>query len=167
MITKNNIIWLSEQQKKLDAYIVENHQLKVNKEMLRKKIIAFLVELGEYANEERSFKYWSKKPSSDLAMQLDEYIDGLHFILSIGNQINVDFNNFAMINFKTTTNLDCYFEIISLLAKFSKEFDLVIYQELLSCYLNIAKIKNYSEEELLNAYKIKNKINFERQNNNY
>ncbi|MBY7704613.1 dUTP diphosphatase [Vibrio harveyi] len=32
-------------------------QFIVDDEILNKKIIAFLVELGEYANEERAFKY--------------------------------------------------------------------------------------------------------------
>jgi dimeric dUTPase (all-alpha-NTP-PPase superfamily) len=45
-------------------------------------ITAFLVELGELANEIKFFKYWSKK-ANPTERVLEEYIDGLHFALQI------------------------------------------------------------------------------------
>lgn len=164
---KKIIIWLSEQQKQLDQFIMDKHQLTSTNEILKKKIIAFLVELGEYANEERSFKYWSTKAESNLPIQLDEYIDGLHFIISIGNQIGFDFKEFEQTTYGFTSNIEAYLGIVVVLAEFIVEFDLEIYEDLLSAYLEIGEIKHYSTEQIVEAYKIKNKVNFERQNNNY
>lgn len=69
-------------QRALNERIVKEHSLK-NEELYNKRLLAFLVELGELANETRSFKYWStKRPSPDDVI-LEEYVDGLHFVLSI------------------------------------------------------------------------------------
>ncbi|WP_026389115.1 dUTP diphosphatase [[Acholeplasma] multilocale] len=167
MITKQTIIWLSEKQRILDNYIAENKGLEIDDEILNKKIVAFLVETGEYANEERSFKFWSNKKEAELDVQLDEYIDGIHFLISIGLQINYDFDNFSQSDFGLTTNVDAYLTLVNLLSDFIKDRDFDSYEDLLNIYLNISDIKAYSETEIIEAYKIKNKINFERQDNNY
>ncbi|MDA6141611.1 dUTPase, partial [Escherichia coli] len=65
-----------------------------------KRLLAFIVELGECAQEHRGFKYWSKdqQPRTKAvrvpAMMeedkeyynplLEEYVDGLHFVLELG-----------------------------------------------------------------------------------
>ena len=78
-----------ELQDKLDEVIVGNTPLKGikhNDEMLlNDRILALFVEVGEFANASRCFKYWSIKPSEDKERLLDEYADILHFFLSIGN----------------------------------------------------------------------------------
>ncbi len=66
------------------------------------------MELGELANEQRSWKFWSNKRSPRLITNrgtadvfgapvieeynplLEEYVDCLHFILSIGLELNLD-----------------------------------------------------------------------------
>ena len=45
------------------------------------------MEFGEFANATRCFKYWSNKPSEAQDIVLDEYVDGLHFFLSLGIDI--------------------------------------------------------------------------------
>lgn len=55
-------------------------------------MLALLVEIGELANETRCFKYWSNKPASEREVILEEYVDGLHFILSIGIDLGIDKN---------------------------------------------------------------------------
>ena len=47
-------------------------------------MLALLVEIGELANETRSFKFWSVKPASEKKIILEEFVDGIHFILSLG-----------------------------------------------------------------------------------
>ena len=81
-----------EMQAKLDNYIIENNYDKRNetseapKVLLTDTILACMVELGEYANETRCFKHWSKKEASEKEVRLEEYVDVLHFIFSIANQ---------------------------------------------------------------------------------
>jgi len=167
MLTIDTIKWLSEKQKTLDSYIIEKKQLVINQEMLDKKIVAFLVELGEYANEERVFKYWSNKKEAELNIQLDEYIDCIHFLISIGNQIGFDFSKFESKQLNFENNIKAYFDIIDKLNNFTKTKNSQNYNELLNSFLNISDVKKYSEQQIIDAYKIKNQINFDRQNNNY
>ena len=75
-------------QAELDQRIAENHH--VSYETTReRRILALLVEIGEFANATRCFKYWSNKPSEAQDIVLDEYVDGLHFFLSLGIDIKV------------------------------------------------------------------------------
>lgn len=50
-------------------------------------LIAFRVELGEFLNEARFFKVWSKDRAPRFEA-LEEFVDGLHFLLQIGLQKN-------------------------------------------------------------------------------
>ena len=74
---------LFTKQQELDKYIAENHDLK-HKDVFEEKFLALLVELGELANETRCFKFWSKKAPSEKQIILEEYVDNIHFLLSIG-----------------------------------------------------------------------------------
>ena len=77
---------LYQKQAELDQRIAENHH--VSYETTReRRILALLVEIGEFANATRCFKYWSNKPSETQDIVLDEYVDGLHFFLSLGIDI--------------------------------------------------------------------------------
>src|SRR5690606_14512445 len=71
----------------LDTRIVQERGLNED-ELLFKKIDAFRVELHELENETKHFKYWSSK-QPDRAKMLEEYVDGLHFILSIGLDLHI------------------------------------------------------------------------------
>src|SRR5690606_21703075 len=99
-----NLSKLFEMQAKLDAHIEREHPRKENEDRLVKKILALQVKLGELANEWQGFKFWSndqeprtKTYKSKLSPGgefyrgiyeanplLEEYVDCLHFILSIG-----------------------------------------------------------------------------------
>lgn len=70
-------------QGELDQLIHANHATDYQK-TLEKRQLAFLVELGELANATRSFKFWSTKGPEPRARLLDEFADGLHFLLSLG-----------------------------------------------------------------------------------
>ncbi|WP_236620395.1 dUTP diphosphatase, partial [Geobacillus thermodenitrificans] len=98
-----------EMQRQLDAHIEKEHPRQEDEDRLSKKILALQVELGELANEARFFKYWSndQKPRTRIEVVtgqkmvdgviepiveyknplLEEYVDGLHFLLSIGLEI--------------------------------------------------------------------------------
>ena len=80
---------LFELQRKLDQRIIVNHNLQEDF-LLKKKILALQVEIGELANETRCFKYWSKKGPSEKSIILEEYVDCIHFILSIGIEKNYE-----------------------------------------------------------------------------
>ncbi|MBM7869320.1 dimeric dUTPase (all-alpha-NTP-PPase superfamily) [Clostridium pascui] len=79
---------LYELQNELDKYILEkkNKQL-MPKQLLTDTLLALQVEVSELANETRCFKHWSNKGPSSKDVILEEYVDILHFFLSVGNQL--------------------------------------------------------------------------------
>ena len=79
---------LFELQSDLDKYIVEKSIGCVDHndmDFLNDRILALFTEVAEFANASRCFKYWSKKSPESKERLLDEYVDILHFYLSIGN----------------------------------------------------------------------------------
>jgi dimeric dUTPase (all-alpha-NTP-PPase superfamily) len=112
-----NLQKLFELQCQLDAHIEQEHPRQPGEDRLAKKILALQVELGELANCWRGFKYWSyNQEPHTLAYDecpcgtdygscdeygcedgllaynplLEEFADGFHFLLSIGNDINMN-----------------------------------------------------------------------------
>src|SRR5690625_5804429 len=83
-----NLTKMFKIQKELDERIVKEKDLK-GVDLLDKKILSLQVELGELANElPEVFKFWSNK-KNNYKKALEEYCDCLHFILSIGNEIDI------------------------------------------------------------------------------
>lgn len=85
---------LLEMQRKLDTEILINFIRSTpgaefgswkQSDFLTERILALQVEVSEFANATRCFKYWSKKEADPKERLLDEYADILHFLLSIGN----------------------------------------------------------------------------------
>lgn len=68
--------------KAYESDIVMDHN---SETFISERILALFTEVGEFANATRCFKYWSKKPQESKERLLDEYVDILHFYLSIGN----------------------------------------------------------------------------------
>lgn len=166
-MTNKTLLYISECQVKLDSYIGKAKKIDQNDEfIINKKIVAFFVELGEFINEEKSFKYWSLKPASAKRIILEEYIDGIHFLISLGNNIDYDFKKHKVV-LEEQNIIHNYLELISNLSDFIKNRDYTNYQILLNSFLSISKNLNFSEEEILESYNIKNKENFARQNNGY
>lgn len=99
-----------EMQKELDAKIIREKGLE-GQDLLPNTVLALQVEIAELANEWRGFKHWSNdreprtaafslvKPSEMATQQedgtwvrnalLEEYVDCLHFFLSIARQLEL------------------------------------------------------------------------------
>lgn len=154
-------------QEELDSRIRMEHDLE-NVNLVDKKILSFLVELGELANETRCFKYWSKKSASKRSIILEEYVDGFHFLVSIGIELN--FNSILEANIVSSTNDDLteafnltYEKIIDL--KNNKTYD--YYLSLFSTFLSLGESLGFSRTEVFEAYKQKNEKNHKRQDSGY
>ena len=72
-------------QKKLDERIVKEKGLE-GEDLVANTYVALDVELGEMANEARWFKHWSNDQEPRKESLLEEYVDALHFFLSIAIQ---------------------------------------------------------------------------------
>lgn len=199
-----NLQKLFNMQRELDSRIVKEHGLE-GQDLLPQKILALQVELGECANEWRGFKFWSSrqtptepkynwKPNEDGSNLewkieygyeshplLEEYIDCLHFILSIGLDIGYEYEDAIYLNdcnvsvyhrcaregvthqfndVFTTINHPAFYDNI-------KESNYELYEEVFLYFLVLGKTLGFSTETIEEAYMNKNKVNHERQDTNY
>lgn len=194
-----NLQRLFELQRQLDERIVKEHRLE-GQDLLPKKILALQVELGELANCWRGFKFWSKDqepryekveikvhgydgpgPDTRASIEqyqtyplLEEYVDCLHFILSIGNELNVnmleleeeqyfteedEIETFIVINNYVT---DLYFQ------KTRGCYREVDYQAVFWGLIGLGeRFLGFTWEQIEQAYLEKNEVNHARQENGY
>lgn len=187
-----NLTKLFQIQKELDRAIIEKKGLQ-GKDLLPERILALQVELGECANEWRGFKFWSKDQKARTKVfenvnlkcveknpLLEEYVDCLHFVLSIGNAL--------MEKFQFQINYELPLKILHSIPKqqFLTVFSRVslidgmyfaegndskahtnAYQGLVKEFFGLGTSLEFSWEEIEQAYLEKNKINHERQANGY
>jgi dimeric dUTPase (all-alpha-NTP-PPase superfamily) len=184
---------LFQMQKELDEHIMTEHPEMRGQNNLDWKILALQVELGECANEWRGFKKWSndqeprtkvviKEPQGQCAdvikyPLLEEYVDCLHFILSIGLElklqelkINPLENEFTSVleafqhSFNWTVNLN----YVLFDEPFSTEYRIErTYFNLISVFVTLGELLGFTWEQVEEAYFSKNAVNHSRQDGGY
>lgn len=153
-------------QQELDADIHKRHNTSYQKTM-RERTMAFLVELGEFANEIRCFKFWSLKGPSSKDVILEEYSDGVHFVLSLGLAIGYDINtDFKPVSSDKSLTED-FLDVYSKACEFKNNVSFTSYKALFESFLGLSVKLGYSENDIKNAYLKKNEVNHKRQENNY
>ena len=152
-------------QAKLDETIAKNHH--VSYETTRSpRTLALLVEIGEFANTTRSFKYWSNKGMEEKDVVLDEYADGLHFFLSLGIDIKTKKEVYEIS--KPVNNLTDQFHLVyRLICNFKDEASDDNYIKAFNEFLNILPLIGYTWKDLEEAYYKKLGTNYHRQETNY
>ena len=156
---------LFKAQAKLDATIAENHGISYETTRPR-RIMAAYVEIGELANATRCFKYWSNKGPEEDDIVLDEFADGLHFLLSLGIDRGYE-----------TDTIEVEDDDLSLTDSLIKSYDLAVqynshqtrenYVSLFANYLRALYKIGYSWKEAKEAYYTKLAENHHRQETNY
>lgn len=160
-----NIQQLFDIQKELDKRIMENHNLQ-GKDLVPAKILALEVELGELANETRCFKFWSVKASSPKPVVLEEYVDCLHFILSIGLERGFDEREFVIKDHQRNL-VEQFQEVFERSSIFHRSLSQEDYIQLFDSFLTLGKKLGFIWQEVEEAYLMKNKINHQRQDEGY
>lgn len=181
-----NLAKLFETQKVLRDRIAYNES-----DRFDKLILALLVEIGECANEWRGFKFWSKRqfPTNEEVHSVDnqgnvyyrntlleEYVDGLHFVLEVGLEIAdeiqfdvsdyfTDIKNEINGNQQKTKNVVEQFNYIFYLTT-TAGYDFC-FEYLFAAYFHLGEMLGFSWDQIEQAYYSKNQINHERQNNGY
>ncbi len=160
-----NLKELYNLQAELDKDIAIKHE--VNYETTHKKrLLALIIEIGELANETRCFKYWSNKPSSPKEVVIEEYADGLHFLLSLGIPLNTKKFDYELLDEEAELT-DLFHKMYHKSTLLVDHYDLEHYIDAMQTYLNIAKKLSFSEEDIISSYKAKLHINYVRQESNY
>jgi dimeric dUTPase (all-alpha-NTP-PPase superfamily) len=184
-----NLSKLFDMQRVLDERIVKEKGLK-GKDLLPMKILALQVELGELANEWRRFKFWSNdqepkriafkaqkkdgKPSAAIRYDplLEEYVDCLHFILSIGLECGYEdsipalkrnFFNYCCEDI--TTQFNKTMNVVGNFGTFEKTE--ANYMRIVMMFSGLGKMLGFTSEQIETAYLEKNKVNHKRQENGY
>jgi dimeric dUTPase (all-alpha-NTP-PPase superfamily) len=158
---------LFEMQNGLDKHIAEKHQLQTEN-LISRKVLALLVELGELANETRCFKFWSVKGASPKETILEEFVDGVHFILSLGLDCGLEhevrLEEPVMLEEDVTAQFLTLYRAVQL---FSDKQTIDSYRQMLESYFVLGKMLGFSAEEIKEAYISKNEVNYKRQKEGY
>jgi dimeric dUTPase (all-alpha-NTP-PPase superfamily) len=184
-----NLNELFEIQAKLDAHIEKEHPRQPGEDRLAEKILALQVELGELANEWRGFKYWSKdqEPRTEVPVKyysggpteienwlLEEYVDCLHFILSIGLDLKLGgpyvIGTYKGPNIIRQFNF-VYQDVSKLDVAINEDWEegeiFEQYDELVRGFLGLGEMLGFTWDQVEQAYLAKNKVNHERQEYGY
>jgi len=161
-----NFSILFNMQQELDSKIEAQHQLQ-NENLIERKVLALLVEVGELANETRCFKFWSLKPSASTSVILEEYVDGIHFILSLGLEMKV--NTLLDLNEVQAdrTITEQFLKVYETIQAFKKDQSHATYKEMFEEYLLLGKLLGFSSKQVEEAYISKNEVNHQRQEQGY
>lgn len=155
-----------EQQKKLDKAIIDAHSIKIGTEEINEKmIVALFTEIAEFANEVQSFKYWKKTKQINYENMLEEYADGLHFLISFAIKHKSHEIIEAKIYYEDINKQ--FIKMFSSIEKLSNQISKNNIEESIAIYLGLAKLLNINDDQIEQAYLLKNKKNFERIKNNY
>lgn len=131
----------------------------------KRKLIALHVELGEFANEIETFKYWKKTRNLNIDFIYEEFADLIHFLVSFGNDYNLPTSiNPRVISDDINEQLIATFNAISDATKqLNKEKIFIIFE----LVLGLAKLYGLEENEIVKWYEIKNEKNHQRIKSNY
>lgn len=160
-----NLTELFQLQQTLDKRIINEHNLH-NECLFSKKVLALQVEVSELANETRCFKFWSVKESSPKEVILEEYVDCLHFILSLGLEKNYEDIEITLreeYNNLTESFLNIYIDINDFVVCTTKDN----YKTLFEDFLCLGKNLKFTSDDITNAYMKKNNVNHKRQDIGY
>lgn len=162
-----NLQQLFTMQKELDDFIEKTKG--VSHEVFQEKVLALSIELAELANETRCFKYWSNKESSIKSVLLEEFVDSIHFLLSIGlekSYVKTDYWRYdENIVYKNLTEL--FLIAQNRILHFFENQTEEKYRDIWYSYVAIAKNLNFTVNEIINAYQLKHAENYNRQSSGY
>ncbi|MFT8362933.1 MAG: dUTP diphosphatase [Sporolactobacillus sp.] len=166
-----NLEKLYEAQSKLDADIVEKKHLQ-GKNLLPNKILALNVELGELAQEvQGEWKYWKEHTTRDNARVLDEFVDCLHFALSIGlEDADIDLDEIPTLLIDDAGSVGCLNGLFVNVERYGESVgceSIKFYAYILEGLMKIADYLGFNDDQIEAAYFHKNEVNHARQEMDY
>lgn len=191
-----------EMQKQLDARIIREKGLE-GQDLLPNTVLALQVEIGELANEWRGFKHWSndrepryekrsiafrdKEDGTGEAFEhvtyplLEEYVDCLHFFLSIARQLDLPADDLYIpddtIEGETTVLFTELLHNVGMimghefLYEWPEDFKKQqrnFFRGALAVFYSLGEQRlGFTFEQIADAYAAKNAVNHERQSSGY
>lgn len=162
---KVNLEELYSLQKDLDIEIAKNHN--INYEVTHsKRLLALIVEIGELANETRCFKFWSNKGPSPKEKIMDEYADGMHFLLSLGIPLGAKKHEYELVKSNEELTIQIH-KVYKACINLLDNYNIPAYEKAFQIYLNLALSLDMTPEDIIASYKNKLEVNHVRQQTNY
>ena len=163
-----NINKLFPKQAELDAYIGESKGIKME-DYKTERVLALLVEWGEFLNcVPFLFKYWKSNQEMNRDEALEEYVDNLHFLLSIGNDHG--FTDYEYEELPNDTDMKLIvFGITNIISRIgvslivSGKVHAVDYESLLDHFIYFGSQLGFTENEIITHYELKHAENYARQ----
>lgn len=156
---KNYNIVYNENKKLDEAFDVlyDNH----NEDIVRKNILELLVEISELANETRCFKYWSVKKVDNREEILEEFADCMLMSLYFCNMIELDIENISLEDTESDI-IKQFLKLYEISSKLSISLEKDTIIDILINLVNLGKLLNFSEEEIIDGCLKKIKKNHSR-----
>lgn len=182
-----NINMLFKMQESFDVRILEEKNL-TWEETFQSRILAFIDEVAECMKEWQGFKFWKKdnapKTVERIATDwddngnatewvvnpnknplLEEYVDGLHFAISLCIHTEAEVN--LPVTIFCDDVAEQFLEIYSLAVRLKDKPTAINADILLSHYFGLGEMLGFKLEEIERAYMEKNKVNHDRQDSGY
>lgn len=166
-VEQKQLIQLLNMQGDLNVALIQKHGLTDN--LLSKTKLSLFTELGELMNEiQTEFKWWKKHAKYDREKALEEYVDCLHFALSLFHLYHESLidDKHNTLSYEDNAFSDEYypFDYISMVIYELDEDDL---PKMLYWLFGLGKYLGFTWDEIYNTYKKKNAINYQRLKEGY
>ena len=154
-----------ENNKRLDEIFIKKYY-DSEPEYFKKNALEFLVELGEFINETKCFKYWSiKKANKDDV--LEEYADTITMCLYFFGDLNLSLDNIPA-HIVNDNILDVFnYLFIEGSKLMTDEYNEKLVKNIFSNLLYVGKLLDISQDDIIKAIDNKHIIIEERLNSDY
>ncbi len=148
-----------EMQKALDKNIQKIHNIKAE-EVTMHKVVALIVEIAEFANEIQTFKYWKKQKNINDKLVLEEFVDGIHFFLSLSITLKASTNIEPII--VSEDKVEQLAQVFVETSKLKEDLNKEQVEKAFGVYMGMAQMIGLTDKDIEDFYIEKNKVNFER-----
>lgn len=154
---------LFDMQEALDHHIRRKQNIPVDMDLVPYLVDALDVEIAELQNEVRYFKFWSADRNMRREAALMEYVDGLHFFLSLGLAFGIP---------REFEPLPHHYDDIRKQFRALKRHVYIMEGPMqwyiaFNLFLGLGELLGFSWSEIEAAYNKKNEVNHERQEVGY
>ncbi|MGM9985653.1 MAG: dUTP diphosphatase [Bacillaceae bacterium] len=158
-----DIIELFRMQRDLDDKIFNRCNIN-RKEVVKDKTLALLVEVGKIAATTRCFTYWKEQSPIEKKEMLANYVDGLHFLLSIGIDLAVD-RHFLCNQCvgASKSEVEKFLDVYAKIVRFGQQPSITNYMDMMKNYLRLGEMLKLLPSEIEEGYMQKNQLNKERE----
>jgi len=119
-----------------------------DKDMFKKNKLELIVEIAEFANETKCFKYWTKKKMNK-ELVLEEYADCIIMTLCLYHYYNLELND---LDYRISSDInDTFARMFNLASSLYFNDDINCLKEILFQLVNLTNKLNLTKDELVDA----------------